>query len=102
MAVPVRAPNPEAEAARPDNPFTIRQTRNYAVPRMRHWRLEFYSLREADGLLDLPLAFRVRLRRWIPPNRDCGFFWVFYNANGVPKWTLPVENDASVGLLVTD
>ena len=86
MAVTVRAPNPEADAARPYNPHTLRQARNHAIPPVRHWRLEFYSAREEDVDEDLPLQFRADLRRWLQ-TRDCGFFWVFYSASGIPRLT---------------
>ena len=84
MAVELDPPDAELEAARPYNPESIRQTTNYAVPRVRHWRLEFYSLEHA---LDLPLAFRAHLRHCLPPTTNCGFFWVLYNRHGLPIWT---------------
>ena len=93
MAVPLPPPDPELEAARPFNPSSIRQTTNYAVPRVRHWRLEFYSLFEEDAV-DLPLAFRAQLRRMLPPTRNCGLFWVLYNRHGLPIWTQPAGDFA--------
>ncbi|KAK3241611.1 hypothetical protein CYMTET_48643 [Cymbomonas tetramitiformis] len=83
MALPLRPPDAQLEAARPYNPSSIRQTTNCAVPRVRHWRLESYSLCEEDSALD---------RRWLGLGSNCGFFWVLYNSHAVPIWTTPAGN----------